>query len=163
MARSEIDANGPQTSSKLVVLVLSVLATIAALVSIIMPAVINNAAPGTDSMQTWTCEWGSTKGAPSNFKALCHENVRLPTLGEPYMILILTQTLTSALPTSLVSLSLWHSYYSSDSLCKTCSHAVSSSSTAKWKRRKARSWIRWLQCARSPEMDWKARIVEKRA
>lgn len=69
-------ADTQQTSSKIAILILSVLAAIAALVSIIMPAVINNAAPGTDSMQTWTCEWSSTQGAPSNFSALCHENVR---------------------------------------------------------------------------------------
>ncbi|GAB7353155.1 hypothetical protein MBLNU459_g3688t1 [Dothideomycetes sp. NU459] len=64
-----------QASSRAAVLALSVLAAIVGLISIIMPAVINNAAPGTDSMQTWTCEWSSASGAPGNFRALCNENV----------------------------------------------------------------------------------------
>lgn len=59
----------------LAILILSGLASTVVLIAVIFPAVINRAAPGTDSMQTWTCRWAGVAGAPDNFSALCHESV----------------------------------------------------------------------------------------
>lgn len=56
------------------------LTTILALFALIFPAIVNNAAPGRDSMQTWTCRWSSMEiergqSAPNNFGPMCHESV----------------------------------------------------------------------------------------
>lgn len=52
------------------------MATIAALVALIMPAVANGTAPSkSDTVQTWTCRWKGAVGAPENFGPLCRESV----------------------------------------------------------------------------------------
>lgn len=59
-----------------------------ALFAIIFPAVVNNAAPGRDTMQTWTCRWSSSSlspDTPGNFGPLCRESVS-PNLGYLYSL-----------------------------------------------------------------------------
>ena len=56
-------------------LALAGVAAVAALVDIAFPAAVNNAALGTDSVQTWTCQWAGAQGAPGDFSSLCHESV----------------------------------------------------------------------------------------
>jgi len=56
-------------------LALAGVAAVAALVDVAFPAAVNNAAPGTDSVQTWTCQWAGAEGAPGDFSSLCHESV----------------------------------------------------------------------------------------
>jgi len=69
------------------------LSSIAALVAVIYPAILNSHAPGTDTMQTWTCRWAHAErgggvsavtlsndgsgnvGVPGNFAKLCVESV----------------------------------------------------------------------------------------
>jgi len=51
-------------------------ATVAALIAMIMPAVANAKAPSkSDTIQTWTCHWKGAVGAPQNFGPLCRESV----------------------------------------------------------------------------------------
>jgi hypothetical protein len=51
-------------------------ATIVALIALIMPAVANAAAPSkSDTVQTWTCRWKGAVGAPDSFAPLCRESV----------------------------------------------------------------------------------------
>ncbi|KAG9695399.1 hypothetical protein KCU95_g4869, partial [Aureobasidium melanogenum] len=51
------------------------MATIAALVALIMPVVANGTAPSkSDTVQTWTCRWKGAVGAPENFGPLCRES-----------------------------------------------------------------------------------------
>ena len=64
-----------QPSVRVIVLGLAFLGFVAATVELAYPAAINSAAPGTDSVQTWTCQWAATKGSPDDFAALCHESV----------------------------------------------------------------------------------------
>ncbi|KAH0293577.1 hypothetical protein M436DRAFT_35470 [Aureobasidium namibiae CBS 147.97] len=51
------------------------IATVAALIAMIMPAVANAKAPSkSDTIQTWTCHWKGAVGAPQNFGPLCRES-----------------------------------------------------------------------------------------
>ena len=54
-------------------------AAVAALVALVMPAAANAVAPSkSDTVQTWTCKWKDAAGVPGNFSASCHESVCIP-------------------------------------------------------------------------------------
>ncbi|KAF2148342.1 hypothetical protein K461DRAFT_297768 [Myriangium duriaei CBS 260.36] len=60
-------------------LIAATLATIAAAVELIYPAVLNQRAPATDTMQTWTCRWSDSvtpvsAGFPNDFPAICRQS-----------------------------------------------------------------------------------------
>ncbi|THY54230.1 hypothetical protein D6C99_03563 [Aureobasidium pullulans] len=87
------------------IVVASMLATtIAALVAIIMPAIVNAAAPSkSDTVQTWTCRWRNAVGAPENFGALCHESQFTSYAPIPLFIihlLLLVQSVQDAVATA---------------------------------------------------------------
>lgn len=79
-------------------LTFATLGAVAALVEIAFPAAVNNAAPGTDSMQTWTCQWASAENSPNEFSALCHESVCQMTFPMPFYVP----------KSSLSTLTIWH-------------------------------------------------------
>ncbi|KAI5252468.1 hypothetical protein E4T42_03450 [Aureobasidium subglaciale] len=61
--------------SKWTIVAVMLVATVASLVAMIMPAVTNAAVPSkSDTIQTWTCHWKDVDGAPDNFESLCHES-----------------------------------------------------------------------------------------
>lgn len=73
---SQLPANG-------IVLVSSLLSTLVAIVSVALPATLNDRAPGTDTLKTWTCRWSHTyitvgSPAPIAFQDLCVNTVRHP-------------------------------------------------------------------------------------
>ncbi|KAI5209556.1 hypothetical protein E4T39_00889 [Aureobasidium subglaciale] len=77
-------ASDKSKTIKCIHVVIMLVATIATLIAIIMPAVTNAASPSkSDTIQTWTCRWKDVDGAPKNFEPLCHES----TLDEDLVII----------------------------------------------------------------------------
>lgn len=71
--RVQLPANG-------IVLVSSLLSTLVAVVAIALPATLNDRAPTTDTLKTWTCRWSNTyvttgNPAPIAFQGLCTNTV----------------------------------------------------------------------------------------
>ncbi|TKA69343.1 hypothetical protein B0A55_08158 [Friedmanniomyces simplex] len=63
--------------ANLLILASSLLSTVCSLTAVIFPTLLNQHAPGRDTLQTWTCRWNRTtldRGrGPSGFRTLCHE------------------------------------------------------------------------------------------
>ncbi|KAK4545361.1 hypothetical protein LTR36_003541 [Oleoguttula mirabilis] len=65
--------------ANIIVLTSALLSTICALVALIFPTILNQHAPTTDTLQTWTCRWNSAsisqgQGPPSQFGTICQES-----------------------------------------------------------------------------------------